>query len=413
MKLQCLVNVVNKIHDQLNIRSSGKFVKSTLAIGKEARNDKEYFIMHFSPANKLGTKYKVKKIKNVLVKYVSEGKTTIQFEEPPVELMIRCEVLQLKSFLNLLKLCIVGETNNSKISELSNISVTPKDYAPTKLEITKRSQIPAKGLARSLERLKINDIRLFTFRKDILNLRNLIVLDLSNNEIEKLPEELGSMQSLQELYLSNNRLGINESFDWKWLLGPKFLKSLRLLTLNGNHLTYLPPSIWKLESLITLDLSNNKFKTLPSTLGRLMSLRLLKISNNYLESLPCSILNLRLHSIDISQNRFPDFSDVEESSTQSIWNRFVGNLVNLCAQTVIRKRIYYGPDNLPLTLIKMLDDAYYCICGEPILTLEPVKKDLQLKDACEIVIFDNSVRSSVVPFDCTFCSLACTKKDLA
>lgn len=31
----------------------------------------------------------------------------------------------------------------------------------------------------------------------------------------------GRMSSLRELYLSNNQLGIEQTVDWRWLLGPQ------------------------------------------------------------------------------------------------------------------------------------------------------------------------------------------------
>lgn len=192
MKLQCQVEVINRVHSSLNIRSNGKYLKSTLALGKEPKNEKEYFILHFSTVNKNGTKYKIKCMKQVFVKCLNEGKVTLRFEEPAHDLCIKSEVIQLKSFMRLLKSCVTGDTNDLKISTFTSIGVTVKDVAPTNLVIGNRSEFPTKGFPRTLESLHITGLKLCNFRRDILLLNRLVVLDLSNNEIEKIPAEFGN-----------------------------------------------------------------------------------------------------------------------------------------------------------------------------------------------------------------------------
>lgn len=202
MKLQCQIEVVNRTHMGLNFRSNGKYIKSTLALGKEAKCENEYFIIHFSTVNKLGTKYRLNFMKQVFAKYLNEGKATIRFEEPPHDLCIKCEAIQLKCFMKLLKQCVTGEAKSLQISTLSNISVTSKDNAPSKLVIRDRSEFPSKGLPRTLESLTLAGLKLCNFRRDILLLRLLSVLDLSSNEIEKLPPEFGKLQSTNLLKFS-------------------------------------------------------------------------------------------------------------------------------------------------------------------------------------------------------------------
>lgn len=193
MKIQCLVNTVNRAHNDFNFRNNGKYLKSTLALGKEPKKEKDYFLIHFSTMNKLGKKYKIKNLKKVFAKCLSEGKVTISFESPPHDLLIKCEIIQLKCFMQLIKNCITGDINMDQISKFANISVMSKDSAPTKLVILDRSEYPSKGLPRTLETLYINGIKLCNFRQEILLLRNLVILDLSNNEIESLPYELGML----------------------------------------------------------------------------------------------------------------------------------------------------------------------------------------------------------------------------
>ncbi|CAH4022668.1 unnamed protein product [Pieris brassicae] len=194
MKLICKIEVVNRAHNNLNIRSNGKYIKSTLALSKEPKNRTEYF------------------------------------------------------------------------------GVTALDNAPTKLTILTRNDIPSKGFPRTLESLYMAGLKLCNFRRDILLLRRLTVLDLSNNEIEKIPFEFARMPNLSELYLTNNSLGSLESVDWRWLLGPQITKTLKLLDLCGNKLKVLPRNIWKLHNLVTLKLDNNLLERLPASLGRMRKL---------------------------------------------------------------------------------------------------------------------------------------------
>lgn len=198
MKLQCNVEIVNRLHSNINIRSSGKYLKSTLALCKEPKCATEYFIIHFSTVNKTGTKYKVKGLKQVFVKCLNEGKATLRFEEPPHDLCIKSEAIQLKCFMRLLKSCITGDTKGLQLTNLSNICVIAKDNAPTKLVVRDRSEFPTKGLPRTLESLYLSGLKLCNFRRDILLLRQLVLLDLSNNEIEKIPAEFGKSLKLYD-----------------------------------------------------------------------------------------------------------------------------------------------------------------------------------------------------------------------
>ncbi|XP_030020103.2 LOW QUALITY PROTEIN: leucine-rich repeat protein 1 [Manduca sexta] len=410
MKLQCLVEVINRLHNNLNIRSNGKHLKSTLALGKEPKCETEYFIIHFSSVNKSGVKYRIKAIKQVFVKCINEGKATIRFEEPPHDLCIKSEVLQLKCFMKLLKSCIVGDTKNLKISSLCNLSVTAKDNAPKKLIIHDRSEFPTNGLPRTLETLYISGLKLCNFRREILLLKQLVVLDLSNNEIEKLPPEFGRMQTLCELHLVNNLLGVKGDVDWRWLLGPQIIKTLKLLDLSGNRLGHLPKAIWKLQKLVTLKVDNNLMDKLPATLGRISSLRYVTVSQNELESLPCSLMQCRLEYIDLSSNKFHHKKEMIMTNNHTPWNFYIGSLVHIAGKIVLKNKLYYASNIIPWTLVDFLDNANMCVCGAPVVSdLFYVKKEFELKDYFRTVVFNNNW-NSVVNFECYFCSPKCFSK---
>jgi adenylate cyclase len=116
-------------------------------------------------------------------------------------------------------------------------------------------QLPA--LAYSLERLHLGENQ---FKDDIAKqvagyLRELVVLNLSFNEIGELPLSFFKYQShLEELYLSGNKL---TNFPTENL---ERLGKLSTLFLNGNKLQTLPAELGKVQTLTTLDVGSNQLK---------------------------------------------------------------------------------------------------------------------------------------------------------
>nr|XP_034833425.1 leucine-rich repeat protein 1-like [Maniola hyperantus] len=407
MKLQCQVEVINRVHSSLNIRSNGKYLRSTVALGKEPKNENEYFILLFSSNNKNGTKYKVKCMKQVFVKCLNEGKVTLRFEEPPHDLCIKSEVIQLKSFMRLLKSCITGDAKDLKLANLSSIGVTAKDIAPTKLTINNRSEFPAKGLPRTLKFLNIVGLKLCNFRWDILLLHQLNILNLSDNEIETIPPEFGRLASLSELYLSNNSLGLSNNPDWRWLFGLQVCNKLKLLDLSGNKLKNLPKDIWKLQNLVTLKVDNNSLNNLPSTLGRISTLRYLSVSKNNLQTLPCSLMHCGLEHIDISTNNFT--SETTEPKLMPC-EFYINSLVHIAAKTVLKHKLFYAPNIIPKTLVELLDNSNMCVCGKPVLNDKYyIIKQYNLKDfsLSRHLVFNFFNKNSSVGIECFFCSPKC------
>ena len=64
------------------------------------------------------------------------------------------------------------------------------------------------------------------------------------------------------------------------------LASLRYLSLLGNRLLALPPSLGQLQALQTLDVSHNLITALPDEIGALGALVTLELSHNQLRQLP-------------------------------------------------------------------------------------------------------------------------------
>ncbi len=113
-----------------------------------------------------------------------------------------------------------------------------------------------------------------------------------------------------ELYLYD-QLQLSES-----LHGIGDLKHLIRLNLSRNELTSLPESFGNLTSLQVLNLSRNNLTSLPESFGNLTSLQQLHLRDNKLTSFPESFENLRsLRFLDLTDNNIPykDLSDLRDT----------------------------------------------------------------------------------------------------
>jgi uncharacterized protein YkwD len=100
------------------------------------------------------------------------------------------------------------------------------------------------------------------------------VLDLSSQNIKKIPEYVLEMDELKELNLSGN--------DLEGALPSEIerLKDLEKLDVSGNNMTGIPAEIGKLEKLEELDYSDNEITGLPLEIGNLKNLKEFDLSGN-------------------------------------------------------------------------------------------------------------------------------------
>ena len=108
----------------------------------------------------------------------------------------------------------------------------------------------------NIEVLSLNECQLLEF-PNIFDLVNLKKLSLSKNEIEIIPEELGTLTKLEELDLSFNKYtSLPET------LGN--LHSLKILNLTGSPILILPANLHNIENIISED-----YRELLTNLGEL------------------------------------------------------------------------------------------------------------------------------------------------
>ena len=110
-------------------------------------------------------------------------------------------------------------------------------------------------------------------------------LNLSNKEINKLPNEITRLTTVQSIDLSYNSL---KEFPIQLTQMPQ----LKTLLIFRNQIKNVPKEIGLMRNLNLLDISFNKIEELPSEIGQMMDLQTLDIGYNKLKKLPLEFVNL-------------------------------------------------------------------------------------------------------------------------
>lgn len=113
-------------------------------------------------------------------------------------------------------------------------------------------------------------------------------LDLSGQNLEKIPEYVFSQTNLAELNVSNNRLRGAIQAEIRRLINLKALKA------GNNLMTGVPAEIGQLKDLEILDLSNNRLTGLPYEIGNLKNLKVFNISGNSYSEADLNIIRQNL-----------------------------------------------------------------------------------------------------------------------
>jgi Protein tyrosine and serine/threonine kinase/Leucine rich repeat len=133
-------------------------------------------------------------------------------------------------------------------------------------------------LADSLEILNLSDNNLRSLPADLGRLTKLKIIFLSNNDFEEVPEVLADCPNLSMVGFKSNKIRV---------LGENVLPlGLRWLILTDNQLAKLPNSIGRLQSLQKLMLAGNQLRSLPDEMAACQNLELIRLAANRLESLP-------------------------------------------------------------------------------------------------------------------------------
>jgi Leucine-rich repeat (LRR) protein len=171
--------------------------------------------------------------------------------------------------------------------------------------------------------LKYNNLK-GIIPNSIDNLQRLENLNLSENNIQKLPETFGNLTTLSSLNISNNLLkDLPENFCNLHQLAELNVKKnqlrslpenignfqqLSILIASENYLKSLPEGLFTIESLAQLELSYNQLNKI-SGLESFISLGKLDLSNNQLESVPDMSQLSYLEELNLSNNQLESLPD--------------------------------------------------------------------------------------------------------
>jgi len=111
-------------------------------------------------------------------------------------------------------------------------------------------------------------------------------VDLSGQNLTRVPAWVWEQTSLERLYLQDNAL------DGALPAALGDLAGLARLDLSKNRITRVPAEIGRLANLTELDLSANRLETLPEEFGNLRRLEWLFLFQNQLAELPVTVAQL-------------------------------------------------------------------------------------------------------------------------
>jgi Leucine-rich repeat (LRR) protein len=121
-------------------------------------------------------------------------------------------------------------------------------------------------------------------------------LDLSSQNLDKVPANVFSRRDLDELDLSYNKLtgAIPAEI--------RHLSNLKVLKLDHNQMTGVPAEVGQLSKLENLDLSYNKLTGLPQELANLKNLKTLNLKGNNYSSQDLEYIRSRLPNTNFILN---------------------------------------------------------------------------------------------------------------
>lgn len=146
---------------------------------------------------------------------------------------------------------------------------------------------------------KLSDLDLTELLPEILKLKDLKKLDLSNNKLTRFNTEFIKLQNLVRLDLSRNKL---VTFDKEFAK----LENLQQLILRFNNLTTFDKEFGNLHNLRVLLIDTNQLTTFDKELANLKNLNILSLKANQLTHFDKEFASLRnLKQLGLYNNRLP------------------------------------------------------------------------------------------------------------
>ncbi|KOC59651.1 Carboxypeptidase N subunit 2 [Habropoda laboriosa] len=246
------------------------------------------------------------------------------------ELSVQCDIVDYEQLLSAMRRHASKTTvdlfyiNNSTIGTLKNGSFAAVQINNMQLSSCQIKTIESeafKGQENSLKSLNLKDNELTEIPSGTLKaLRNLTILDLSMNKIERVNDNAFTGLKLVTLKLSDNEV----------TLAPMSFRgldrSLKNLNLKGTRQKKVPEALRGLKTLAFLDLSQNSIRELPGSAATkafesLESLTGLNLERNLIQSIgPDAFHGIKntLSSLSLLNNLIPDFPTAAINSVQDL-----------------------------------------------------------------------------------------------
>ncbi|MEI6428463.1 MAG: COR domain-containing protein [Pseudanabaena sp. ELA607] len=170
--------------------------------------------------------------------------------------------------------------------------------------------------------------RLTTIPQEIFQLTNLKELSISYNQITAIPDEIANLANLTTLNLNDNQItAIPDVID--------NLTNLTRLVLYANQISVIPDAITNLVNLTALYLDSNQITAIPDEIANLANLAKFILDKNRITAIPNAITNLaNLTDLSLSHNRITAIPNA------------IANLANLITLDLSRNQITAIPDEI-------------------------------------------------------------------
>lgn len=156
--------------------------------------------------------------------------------------------------------------------------------------------------------LVLDNNNLKSLPREMVILKELVLLRLNNNKFEKIPEVVGDLKKLKSLEISGNKIR-----DLKPL---KKLKQLKSLICENNKLELLPDYIYKNKNMKKIVFTNNSIEFLAPPLVPWKNIQVISFDNNKIEEIPENFFKMiNLKYLNLSNNPIKDLSVEIENLT--------------------------------------------------------------------------------------------------
>lgn len=208
------------------------------------------------------------------------------------------------------------------------------------------------SLKETLEVLDLTDNQLSALPDELAGFGKLRIIFCSENRFTELPEVLGRCPALTMVGFKANQIAT---------VSAKALPAgLRWLILTDNAIERLPDELGQCDALQKLMLAGNRLRELPASLANCHRLELLRIAANRIERFPEWLLSLpRLSWLAYSGNPFSEGAEARAISDEQVatlpWQRLaLGELLGQGASGVIHRAVMRSE---PLVAERMADES--------------------------------------------------------